>query len=94
MYNKEQNIFKMRVCLAGIIISILMLLLCYNILGFKKGNENTEIVLFVGSGEGKVYTNPDWYRINESGIAFQKNGEQIIAGKNYEVRITLKGTNY
>lgn len=84
MYNK-----KFLICIIG---SFLFFLLVYLFLfsSYKKGNENTEIVLHIGSGEKIVYTNPDWYKFRKNGITFEKEGKRIIAGKNYEVIIHLE----
>ena len=81
MYNK-----KILNCIIG---SLLFFLLLYSLLfsSYKKGNENTEIILYTGSGEKIVYTNPDWYKFRKNGITFEKEGKRIIAGKNYEVII-------
>lgn len=84
MYNK-----KFLICIIG---SILVFLFLYSLFfsSYKKGNENTEIVLYVGSGEKIVYKNPDWYKFRKNGITFKKEGKRIIAGKNYEVIIHLE----
>ena len=75
--------------LLSITAVIIVLIFIYSIFAVQKGNENTQIILYNGSGEEIVYENPDWYKFRKSGITFEKDGIQYIAGTNYEVRIKV-----